>query len=235
MNTVVRVVVWALIGLAVLFGIGMLFFKTRVAPDDSMAPNILAGDKYLLCYRCDIEKGDPVLCSHPDPSRKGVMIMGRVIAMEGDTVEVRRGEIRVNGAPKAVRSEGKPYEYFGRTDRRVKHLFQLWRHTSLYGEQVPVLYARERRDQVQSGFNFPDRALDKPVARGHLFLMGDNRLLNLSWDDGGHAVVGGGCNSSFCYGQVPVANCQGVVYFIYSAAERGGEGKASARRLSFVP
>jgi signal peptidase I len=219
-----------LVVLAVLaFGIGMLFFKVRTAPDDSMAPNLLAGDKFLLCYRCSIEKGDAVLCDHPDPGRKGVQVLGRVVGMEEDTVEIRRGVLRVNDAEKHITTDSKLYQYFLGQDQKVKsNQYMIWDHPSLFGEQVPVLYAKDAQGQLPN--HTPER-----VKRGHYFLIGDHRFLTLGWSANGRLAPGGGCNSSFCYGQVPVNNCHGVVFFVYSAVDRGLDGAPSRRRLTFMP
>jgi signal peptidase I len=230
---ILKAAIWLLVVVIVAFGVGMLFFKSRTAGDDSMAPGLMAGDKYLLCYRCDVEKGDPVLCDHPDPARKGVQILGRVVGMEGDNVEVKSGLLRVNGRDKTLSSDGKPFEYYGRQgSERVRHSFQIWWHPSLFGDQIYVLYPRPggRNKVSPSNQLVPDRP-PQVVQRGHYFLMGDNRTLLV----GRTATSGGTCNSSFCYGQVPAARCHGVPYFIYSAADRGFEGQPGARRLSFVP
>jgi signal peptidase I len=221
--------IWLLILAAVLFGIGMLFFKVRTASDDSMAPNLLAGDKYLLCYRCNIEKGDAVLCDHPDPRRKGVQVLGRVVGMGGDKVEIRQGVLRVNDAPKNITTDNKPYQYYLGPDHQAKSLeYVRWEHPSLYGEQVPILLPKDANGLMPSH-------VPVTVRGGHYFLIGDHRPLTLGWSADGRIAPGGGCNSSFCYGEVPVGNCHGVVFFVYSAVDRGLAAPPSQRRLSFMP
>ena len=223
-----KVGLWLLIALVLAFGIGALFLKARRAPDDSMAPNLMAGDKFLLCYRCDIEKGDAVLCDHPDPARKGVQILGRVVGMEGDKVEVRQGVLRVNDAPKNVTTDAKIFEYRGADGRSKSLPYMLWEHSSLFGEQIPILLPKDARGLMTN-------KVPELVRRGHYFLMGDHRPLTLGWTVEGRVGPGGGCNSSFCYGQVPTGNCHGVVWFVYSATDRGYSAPASQRRLSFMP
>jgi len=229
MRIALKVVILLLVVAAIAFGIGMLFFKVRTAADDSMAPNLMAGDKYLLCYRCDIEKGNAVLCDHPDPNRRGVQILGRLVGMEGDKVEIRRGVVRVNDSPKNVNTDSKIFEYYLGADRQAKSLpYMLWEHPSLFGDQVPVLYPKDASGLMKD--HQPEE-----VRRGHYFLMGDHRALTIGWTANGQFAAGGACNSSFCYGQVPVGNCRGVVYFVYSAADRGLSAPSSQRRLSFMP
>ncbi|MBI5499867.1 MAG: signal peptidase I [Deltaproteobacteria bacterium] len=219
---------WLLVVLIITFGVGALFLKTRRAPDDSMAPNLMAGDKFLLCYRCDIEKGDAVLCDHPDPARKGVKIMGRVVGMEGDKVEIRQGLLRVNDAPKHVSTDSTIFEYRGADGRSKSLPYMIWEHPSLFGEQVPILMPKDANGQMRN--HDPEQ-----VPRGSYFLMGDHRPLTLGWTADGKVAPGGGCNSSFCYGPVPTGNCHGVIWFIYSAANRGHSAASSKRRFSFMP
>jgi signal peptidase I len=229
MRVAIKAVLWILVVAAVLFGIGMLFFKARSAPDDSMAPNLFRGDKFLLCYRCDIEKGDAVYCDHPDPNRKGVHIMGRVVGMEGDKVEFRQGLLRVNDAPKLVSSDGKKFQYYLGSDRQAKSLeYLVFYHPSLFGDQIDILMPLKSSGQMPAH-------VPEVVRRGHYFLMGDHRSLSLGWSADGKIAEGGGCNSSFCYGEVPVGNCHGVIYYIYSAADRGLSAPPSERRLEFMP
>lgn len=228
MGGLLRWLLWLGVLAALLFGVGTLLFKPRTAPDDSMAPNLMAGDKFLLCYRCDIEKGDPVLCDHPDPKRKGVKILGRVVGMEGDRVEVRRGVLRVNDGPKVVTTDSKPFRYWGATGSTRSFEYEVWEHLSLFGNQVPVLYRKGSQGLME------DRR-PVEVKRGHYFLLGDHRPLTLHWTVDGRPAPGGGCNSSFCYGQVPVENCRGVAFFVYSTADRRIEGGTGEDRWGFVP
>ncbi|MBN1770182.1 MAG: signal peptidase I [Deltaproteobacteria bacterium] len=228
MSVVFKTLFWLAVLFALLFGVGVLFFKVRTAPDDSMAPNLMAGDKFLLCYRCDIEKGDAVLCDHPDPTRKGVKVLGRVVGMEGDRVEIRRGLLRVNDSDKNVGTDSKLFRYWS-PNRAVQSMeYMVWEHASLFGEQVPVLYAKDAGGLLKD---------HEPVAvkRGHYFLIGDHRPLTLGWTADGQLAPGGGCNSSFCYDQVPANNCRGVVYFVHSTADRGIVGGTGEDRWGFMP
>lgn len=228
MRLALKILFWAAVLVALLFGVGVLFFKVRTAPDDSMAPNLMAGDKFLLCYRCDVEKGDAVLCDHPDPNRKGVKILGRVVGMEGDRVQFRRGVLRVNDSDKNISTDSKLFQYLSRTGGVKSQEYMVWHHGSLFGEQVPVLYSKDARGLLK------DHA-PVVVKRGHYFLLGDHRFLNLGWSADGQIAPGGGCNSSFCYDQVPANNCRGVVYFVYSTADRGIIGGTGESRWGFMP
>ncbi len=228
MRLALKIAFWFAVLAALLFGIGVLFFKVRTAPDDSMAPNLMAGDRFLLCYRCDVEKGDAVLCDHPDPTRKGVKILGRVVGMEGDRVEIRRGLLRVNDSDKNVNTDSKLFRYWSPNKAVQSMEYMVWNHASLFGDQVPVLYAKD------SGGLLKDHP-PAVVKRGHYFLIGDHRPLTLGWTADGQIAPGGGCNSSFCYDQVPANNCRGVVYFVHSTADRGIVGGTGEDRWGFMP
>ena len=98
-----------------LFVLGFLFFRTAVAdwnpiPSGSMRPTLLEGDVVLvdrLAYDAKLplsdvslrrlaepQRGDVVTFSSP---RDGTRLIKRVVALPGDTVELRGGVLRVNG------------------------------------------------------------------------------------------------------------------------------------------
>ncbi len=92
---------WTIAILAVIGGLGRAFlFETWKVPDDpvlaaSLAPTLRAGDFILVLTVGDIKWGDLVRCSDPDENSRWVV--GRVIGMPGDDVEVKAGALRVNG------------------------------------------------------------------------------------------------------------------------------------------
>jgi signal peptidase I len=93
-------------------------------PSASMEPTLLPGDRILVCRICmafsDVHRGDVIVFADPDPAPhedRGVVggllhwlgegigvarpedddFIKRVIALEGDTWEIRRGKLFVNG------------------------------------------------------------------------------------------------------------------------------------------
>lgn len=70
-----------------------------VVPSASMCPTIAAGDKVLgnkLAYRdADPRRGDIVIFRPPDDWRQ--LFVKRIVAVEGDTVAMKAGRLRVNG------------------------------------------------------------------------------------------------------------------------------------------
>lgn len=70
-------------------------------PSSSMEPTLVPGDRVLvnrLAYKLgDIERGEIIVFRSPEDG--SVDFIKRVIAVGGDTVEVRNGEVIVNGVP----------------------------------------------------------------------------------------------------------------------------------------
>lgn len=72
--------------------------EARVVPTQSMVPTIQPGDRLLtekLVWRfTGLDRGDIVVFT---PPFKGEDYLKRVIGLPGETVEVRNGQVRVNG------------------------------------------------------------------------------------------------------------------------------------------
>jgi signal peptidase I len=117
----VPLVVLALL-LAIL--IKSLLVQAFFIPSPSMEPTLLPGDRILVCRICmvfsDVHRGDVVVFADPDPAPhedrgavggflhwlgEGIGVarpedddfIKRVVALEGDTWEIRRGKLFVNG------------------------------------------------------------------------------------------------------------------------------------------
>lgn len=85
------------IGIALL--IRFFVFNITLVDGDSMYPSLLDGDKLITqkvsLYFKDPELGDVVVIKAPDGS--GYNYIKRIIAMEGDVVEIFNGGLYVNG------------------------------------------------------------------------------------------------------------------------------------------
>ena len=87
--------------IAVAFVVQAFFLKPFQIPSESMVPTIDPGDRILinrLVYRFGpVQRGDIIVFKAP--MNPDVDFVKRVIAIGGDTVEVKRGTVLVNGEP----------------------------------------------------------------------------------------------------------------------------------------
>lgn len=87
--------------------------EARLIPSSSMEPTLLPGDriwtdKLLLRFRA-LERGDIVIFDPPVPS--DIPYIKRIIGLPGETVEVRRGRVWVDGRPLAEGYTAEPPAY----------------------------------------------------------------------------------------------------------------------------
>ena len=86
-----------------LFVVRPFFVESFLITSDSMAPTLRPGDRVLankLTYRfSDPRRGDVVAFEGSDDGQTGQVLVKRVVATSGDTVEFRDGTLRINGEP----------------------------------------------------------------------------------------------------------------------------------------
>jgi signal peptidase I len=143
-------------------------FASYHVPTGSMNPTILEGDFFFtnkLAYRLKVpftktsvvewkvpERGDMVIFKFPENERE--LYTKRVIGIPGDTVEIRDGQIVLNGSKVPLEKDsvkdGKTYfkETLGGREYKIQRL----RGRSYMADMPPVA-----------------------VPEGHIFVMGDNR------------------------------------------------------------
>jgi signal peptidase I len=81
-------------GIIVGFIICRFFFTPFRMPDSSMEPNVRTGDMLFVLKHITPKRGDIVLIESPIES--GRVLIKRVVATEGDTVEVRNKTFHIN-------------------------------------------------------------------------------------------------------------------------------------------
>lgn len=165
----------------VVFLLGVGLFRTAVAdwnpiPSGSMRPTLLEGDVVLvdrLAYDLKLPLTDMVLAHRADPRRgdvvtfsspvDGTRLIKRLVALPGDTVELRDGRLSING-------EAAVYD-----EREVV------RDSVATGVDLPALRTTERlagstrRVQYLGGATAARQFGPVVVPADHFFMLGDNR------------------------------------------------------------
>jgi signal peptidase I len=139
-------------------------FEAFAIPTASAAPTLLPGDRFLVnkttYQRRFVRRGDEVVFRVP--SEPGVKWVKRVVALPGDTVEVKNNEVIVNG--QQLPREPLPRASLGAAAQEVKG--ELFEETNA-GRRYQVLFAAATKP-------LPDYPEAK-VPDGSCFVMGDNR------------------------------------------------------------
>jgi signal peptidase I len=163
-------------------------------PTASMYPTIWQGDQLFATKNAYLEKdpavGDAVIFHNPDDRK--IYYIKRVVALEGDRVEIRDGALYINEV--RLRREATPApavrparmggggEYFYEFNRDAKY---------------PIVLSAGAKARLR---NFPPTT----VPPHHCFVLGDNRDESLD---------------SRSYGAIPIASVVGRASFIYAPGE----------------
>jgi signal peptidase I len=87
-------------------GLGLFAFDFPRPASDEMAPTLRKGDLLLACRLCGTpDRGDVVVFA--DPDNQGHLSIRRIVGGPGDRVEVRRGQVLVNGTPLVDSPDGR--------------------------------------------------------------------------------------------------------------------------------
>ncbi len=227
--------------------VAMLVLRTFIVspfniPSESMQPNLLIGDylivdkmaygysRYSLPFGANLfsgrifsklpERGDIVVFKAPPANRDDYI--KRVIGLPGDRIQMRDGQLLLNGAP--VTRQQDPDYVIPVTDNmravagaapcflpvfnvKGERGGDLCRYPQ-YRETLPNGTSYETLDLISGTM---DTTGVYTVPAGHVFLMGDNR--DRSADSRFPAVEGGGI------GIVPVENLVGKARFIYFSTD----------------
>jgi signal peptidase I len=168
------------------------FFVDRVViGHNAMAPTIFAGDQVLVWRNTTPDMGDLVMCQHPESP--GQMVIGRVYAKPGMTVDTdRHGQIRIAGStpdvdiyPGTIQVESAAA---GRSDEMTWGMVKLG--------NTEHLFFQRRNSQLS--------IRPYQVTRG-IWLLGDNRSES-GWD-------------SRTFGEVDPATCRGEIFMRLVASD----------------
>ena len=73
-----------------------MFLRRFAISEQSMSPSFREGD-FLVTFRRNPTCGDVIVFEHP--SRPGFYLLKRVVAMGGQTIEIRGGDVLINEQP----------------------------------------------------------------------------------------------------------------------------------------
>jgi signal peptidase I len=136
----------------------------RSIPSESMLPNLLVGDRVIIVANAtEPKRGAVVIFQHPNSD---VVMIDRIIGLPGDTIEIKRGRLIVNGAT-VDRTLVRKVVYKPDDMRRV--IVATEYRERLPGQDTPHLI-HEFSDNESM-----DETPEFRVPPGHLFMMGDNR------------------------------------------------------------
>ncbi|SDD29584.1 signal peptidase I [Kordiimonas lacus] len=136
-------------------------------PAGSMVPTLQVGDRFLSKKHIDpgdIDHGDIVVFIAPH--KGSFTFVKRVIGLPGDTVQIKRGRLFINGtiAPRAFVQDLAYTDYQG-TARRVKE----------YEETLPNGRVHRIYERHDNGPAMQDNTKLFVVPEGQYFMLGDNR------------------------------------------------------------
>lgn len=99
----VRIVWLVVAGIALVVGLRWLahpyWIRAYVMPSGSMEPTLRQGDWFIVAPRAPIERGAVIVHEPPPGNPRHDPLLKRVVAVGGDTVEVRDGLLVLNGRP----------------------------------------------------------------------------------------------------------------------------------------
>jgi signal peptidase I len=212
MKSFFKALFWLALLLGVAFLIGWAFlFEAATATDNSMAPNLIRGDSYLVYLHSKLAVGSPVLCADPRDETKRVA--GRVVATAGDKVSIMGGSLLINGH---------------QTEHTVEGSYVLVDDRNTGAPQTVTLQDRiETIGMIRYHIIFPEgaylarlrNARETSVRDGSVYLMADNRAFG---------------EDSRTYGQVKISSCIGRPLLVYKPAEVSGDAGSSSRWFSII-
>lgn len=168
------------------------YLEAFVVPSNSMFPTIVGPDRILAnkaAYkREDVKRGDIILFANPENPR--IFHTDRVVAIAGDTIEIRDSALYVNGR-KLLRETVAPDDLpwcEPECQRRIFH-----EHNS--GKKYKIMLSEEQNNLSE----LPSLL----VPENHCYVLGDNRH---------------NAKDSRYYGPIPMVAVRGRIDYIYAPA-----------------
>jgi signal peptidase I len=209
MKTWTRLLMWVfgIVGAVLLFLYVFFFDVWKIPADDpmesaSILPNLEAGDVVVLVRRPSVARGNLLRC--PDPQAPGRFIIARAMGSFGDTVEIQRDNVLLDG-------KRKPSPHACDTPVQLVHDPQSGDDLNLH------CFAEDfgERDFDVLVSDQPEPPTKAAVESGKWFLVSDDRHVHVDSRD---------------FGQIDATACKHIVYRIVGAA---GLGDAK-RRFSVI-
>ena len=207
---ILRTLFWIALVVGGILVIGRFtFYEPAIAMDNTMAPTIWKGDKVLIMTKGKLDKGHIAYCKHP--MFEGQYVMGRIVAVPGDTIEIANNQMEINN-DNVLQDKGETFTYIDR-ESATQVIEVKFRHATVKigGRLAKLMYPDRdykldmRLVKVKSGF----------------FLMGDNRALEQ------------GAADSRNYGEVHTTLCKGKVLMVWWAKK--GLGDPDNINRMFIP
>lgn len=171
-------------------------------PSRSMSPGILPGDRIFLnkaIYKLRApHRGDVVI--FPNPDNRHIYLMKRIVALPGETIEIRDNVVHINGRPLAHRAVSRfPELNFDPGDgvRIVEEINRDARYPVMMNDRTPVNHGPIE------------------VPHGYCFVLTDNRALG---DKTKKGKAGPPFGDSRYFGPIPLADVMGRLDYIYRPA-----------------
>jgi signal peptidase I len=164
------VIVWVIVlcaNASVGLTVQALWAESYVLPSGSMIPTLLVGDRFVVDKTARHPgRGDVIAFDKPD--EPGKVLVKRVVAVGGDTVEIQDQFLYINGRPVARQHVDAHYEYGDfreDLDSWEMRRGDVWEET-LDGHAYRVLFESDRTERSSSRITIPV---------GNYFVLGDNR------------------------------------------------------------
>jgi signal peptidase I len=197
MRSLGRAIVWVAVVLAVIVGVARAVALRwwRIPADDpyleaSISPTLRGGDLVILWRLTDPLLSDLVVCPEP-AAEDSRIVVGRIVAEGGDTVEIKDGKLSVNGRPMRTESACKERTFAGLDPESGNEVQQ-------HCDVAEIGASTHMRGNLVSGTPPPNGLDATDINAEQVFLLSDNRQFPYDSRDFG-AVDRASCRESIVF------------------------------------